>query len=138
MKICIDFHGVLTDGKLNITHDGVLFESCHVRDTRAIRELVAKGFEVYIVTASDSKIIETYCDKVGCERIVKRDKSQMPFDDYIAIGDDVYDIPMLLKANKAFCPADADVALLNNPKIKKLATKGGKGVIAELVRTHIL
>lgn len=133
-RIVIDFHGVLTDGKLNMSHDGkVLFESMHVRDTRAIRELIARGHEVYIVTASNSPIIDAYCKKVGCEKIILRDKSQLRFDEFIAIGDDAVDLPMLAKAKAAFCPSDADRSVMQARFVTKLKTEGGKGVIAELV-----
>lgn len=134
MTILIDFHGVLTDGKLNMSHDGVLFESMHVRDTRAIRELIAMGYEVVIVTASTSKIIDAYCNKVGCEKLVIRDKSKVPYTDFIAIGDDVIDLPMLQKAKRAFCPFDADWAVRNSGGIETLKTDGGKGCIAEMIR----
>lgn len=134
MTILIDFHGVLTDGKLNMSHDGVLFESMHVRDTRAIRELIALGYEVVIVTASTSKIIDAYCEKVGCRKVVLRDKSQINCHDFIAVGDDVIDIPMMSRAIKAYCPSDADETVLQCKFVKVLDAKGGQGVIAELVR----
>lgn len=137
MKILIDFHGVLTDGKLNITHDGkTMFESVNVRDIRAIRELIAYGNEVYIVTASSSAIIDAYCKKVGCEKLVLRDKSKLPFKGpYIAVGDDVWDWAMMRGADQCFCPSDA---YLNKHShichLEPLKTKGGEGVIAELIQ----
>lgn len=135
--ICIDFHGVLTDGKLNVSHDGkTFFESCHTRDVRAIRELVASGHEVYIVTASMNPIVQAFAEKVGVVVIQARDKSEMPAifkKSYIAIGDDAWDVPMLEKAVHAFCPADADPCVKSLPHIRILNSKGGQGVIAELV-----
>lgn len=133
--ICIDFHGVLTDGKLNITHDGkTFFESCHTRDVRAIRELVARGWEVYIVTASSNPIVDAFCRKVGVTQIHARDKSELGLKDYIAVGDDAWDIPMLKNAKEAYCPSDADQVVISQPYVKVLGARGGKGVIAELVR----
>jgi 3-deoxy-D-manno-octulosonate 8-phosphate phosphatase KdsC-like HAD superfamily phosphatase len=133
--ILIDFHGVLTDGKLNITHDGkTFFESCHTRDVRAIRELIARGWEVYIVTASSNPIVEAFCKKVGALIIHARDKSDLGMNDYIAIGDDAWDIPMLKNAKEAYCPCDADTEVLCLPGINILGVKGGHGLIASLVR----
>lgn len=135
MILLIDFHGTLTDGKLNISHDGTIFESCCVRDVRAIREFIASGWEVYIVTQSSSKIIEAFARKVGCEIIVARDKTQVvPNLPYTMVGDDVSDIPLLEKAERAFCPQDADRAVLMKCDIGLLKSKGGTGVIAELAR----
>lgn len=135
MNVLLDFHGCLTDGKINMSHDGkTLFESMHVRDTRAIRELIARGYHVYIVTASDSPIIDSYCQKVGCEKITLRDKSEAyALRPYIAMGDDTVDLPMLEGAEIAFCPADADSAVLRHPNIIPLITTGGRGTVAEMI-----
>lgn len=135
--ICIDFHGTLTNGVLNIAHDGSVFESVSVRDIRAIRELVAHGYEVYIVTQSESKIIDSYCRKVGCEKVILRDKSAIPFKNYIALGDDVPDVPMLKQSARAFCPSNADQSVLSLENITVLNAQGGNAVIAELVH-HLL
>lgn len=130
--ILIDFHGVLTDGKMSISHDGkYMFDHVHVRDIRAMRQLLAEGYEVVIVTSSDSDIIKRFAEKIKCEVHVARDKSDIPFTDFIAIGDDAWDVSMLRKAKKAFCPADADASVLHYAM--KLNSKGGEGVIAELL-----
>lgn len=131
--ILIDFHGTLTNGVLNIGHDGTMFESVCVRDIRAIRELIAYGYEVYIVTQSSSKIIDAYCKKVGCEKYVVRDKSQIEFENYIAIGDDVPDVPMLRKAVVAYAPKNCHQSVRDVPGIKICNNKGGDGIIDELL-----
>jgi len=132
-NILIDFDGCLTTGKLTITSDGKeLFREVHTRDSRAIRELVAKGYHVVIVTASKSEIIRHYANKLGCEVIVMRDKSKHGFTDYAAIGDDSWDIPMLESAELKFCPNDAFYKVKMLPGIKILKTKGGHGVMAEV------
>lgn len=112
-----------------------MFESCCVRDIRAIREFIANGWEVYIVTQSSSKIIETFANKVGCEVIVARDKSTViPAGPFTMVGDDVADIPLLAAAERAFCPWDAETEVLMKCDVKRLKSKGGHGVIAELAR----
>ena len=132
--ILIDFHGVLTTGKRTITADGSeLFEEVHSRDSRAIRQLCAMGYHVVIFTSSKSKIIEAYAKKVGADLYVNRDKSQHGFKNYIAVGDDSWDIPLLKEAKRAFCPQDAYSQLFRLPNIQVLQTKGGHGVIAELL-----
>lgn len=136
MKIYCDFHGVLTNGKISITADGTtLFEQVHTRDIRAIRQLVAMGYEFYILTASSSEIIKAFAHKTGSGLIVSRNKHTMTDEqDYIAVGDDSWDIEMLRNAALAYCPSDAI------DEVKKVAqslkTKGGEGCIDELL--HIL
>lgn len=137
-RICIDFHGVLTDGKLNMSHDGkTLFESVHVRDTVAIRELIATGYEVYIVTQSSNPIIDKYCEKVGAIKLELRDKSEIPFEYDYAIGDTPADAPMLRKAKHAFCPWDGQ-DMPCDVKFTQLQTDGGRGVVAEFANKILL
>jgi 3-deoxy-D-manno-octulosonate 8-phosphate phosphatase KdsC-like HAD superfamily phosphatase len=137
-KILIDFHGCLTDGRMHIDATGaVMFESCHVRDTRAIRQLIAMGFEVVIVTASSNPIIDFYCKKLGCEKLTLRDKSKVPFSNFIALGDDAWDMAMLTQAERAYCPADADPQVQALPKIRILKTAGGHGVVAEMLGAEL-
>lgn len=145
--ILIDFHGVLTDGKQTISHDGkYMFDHVHVRDIRAIRELVARGFLVIIVTACASPIVASFAERVGAELVVARDKSGIVYSppvgrrtsDVVAIGDDSWDVAMLETADRAFCPADADPSVKAIQGIEILETEGGRGVIAEVLRklTH--
>lgn len=131
--LLIDFDGVLTDGKKSIDHTGhTMFKNVHSRDNRAIRELVAHGWTVVIVTADTWKGAEAYAHKLGCIYAHARDKSNLPFENYAAIGDDAWDVQMLKKAAIAYCPSDADSSVISIPNITVLKTKGGHGVIAEL------
>jgi 3-deoxy-D-manno-octulosonate 8-phosphate phosphatase KdsC-like HAD superfamily phosphatase len=139
--ILIDFHGVLTDGRQSIDHTGqYMFDHVHTRDIRALRELVARGYNVRIITASASPIIKSFAEKVGVSVHCARDKAQLIetfqdiHPDYIAIGDDAWDVQMLAKAALAFCPADADESVKLLPAVNILQTKGGHGVIAEMLR----
>lgn len=135
--ILIDFHGVLTDGRQTISQDGAyMFDHVHVRDTRAIRELVARGYDVNIVTASGSPIILAFARKLRVNLIIAREKRHVLdlFDEeFIAIGDDAWDIAILKAAKRAFCPNDADSAVKAVEGIEILTAKGGHGVIAELL-----
>lgn len=56
-NILIDFDGCLTTGKLTITSDGKELpkKEVHTNGLGAIRELVAKGYHVVIVTASNQR-----------------------------------------------------------------------------------
>lgn len=138
--LLVDFHGVLTDGKLNMTHDGkVLFESMHTTDTAAIRELVARGIEVYIVTASSNPIIQEYGKKVGVKVISNvRDKGEFvkQFGDkaFMAVGDTGFDIPMLKAAAIAFCPSNASDSVKWNKNVILSSRKGGEGVMVDILQ----
>lgn len=134
--LLIDVDGVLTDGVLTIDHRGEkLFKRFHTRDVRAIREFVAHGWEVVLVSADDWPGIHAYAEKVGAEVYVAKDKDDLPYDrPFVAVGDDAWDVPMLRRAAIAYCPSDADCSVMLLQGIRMLETRGGRGVVAELAR----
>ena len=134
----MDVDGVLTDGKLTIDHKGEkLFKQFHTRDVRAIRELVANGVEVYIVSADEWGGSQHFADKVGAEFFYLRDKKKLVDSlkarRWACVGDDAWDIGLLQCADMRFCPADADVHVRKLRGIHVLQTPAGKGCIAEIV-----
>lgn len=131
--VLCDCDGVLTDGKLFIDQNGGISKSFHTRDVRAIKEIISMGYEFIIITASSWKGIESFQKKTGSHVIVERNKVNIKFDNYIAIGDDSWDIEMLKKAAIKYCPADAIDEVKNIENIIKLSTNGGYGCIAELL-----
>lgn len=134
--ILIDCDGVLTDGRLHIDHTGEkMFKAFHTRDVRAIRELIFLGYEVVIVTADDWPGIHHFAKKVGAIVEITRDKGMLAYHDYIAIGDDAWDVPMLKKASRAYAPADADPSVfVAVPRLLKLDIRGGEGCVAAVLR----
>lgn len=142
MTLYIDCDGVLTNGKLYIDHTGEkMFKAFNSRDIRAIRELVANGIRVVILSADDSPINISFAKNTGAEFYCRRDKSDI--DDlrdgkpYMAVGDDVWDMSLLKSAFRAFAPSDCDIKIANMKDVEILTSRGGHGVIAELVPTII-
>lgn len=131
--ILVDCDGVLTDGKLNIDHEGEkMFKSFHSRDVAAIRELILNGYRVLLVSADDHPSSRYFADKVGAEFVYERDKAKLG-PSFIAVGDSAWDIPMLKQAKYAYMPSDSyskNFALMG---VSALDTPGGKGVMAEIL-----
>lgn len=136
MTILVDCDGVLTDGKLTIDHAGEkLFKRFHTRDVRSIRQLVHLGYHVVIVSADDWPGIFHFANKVGAEVLISQDKKENGYQDYIAIGDDAWDVSMIKGSALAFVPADADQSVLTCGRpVIKLNTPGGQGVMAEVLQ----
>jgi len=135
--LLVDCDGVLTDGKLYIDHTGEkMFKAFHTRDVRAIREFVANGWEVVIISADDWPGGPAFAEKTGAVFVTLRDKTRLPqtYGNYVAVGDDAWDVPMLQGAVAAFAPRDCDQSVRCLPGITVLETRGGHGVLAELVR----
>ena len=136
--ILIDCDGVLTDGTLTIDHNGEkLFKKFHTKDVRAIRELVANGYEVVIVTADDWPGVFHFAEKVGAVVEVTKEKGKLKYENYIAIGDDAWDVQMLQNADMAFCPIDADKSVKSIKGIRVIDSNGGCGMMAKVIRCLI-
>lgn len=131
--IICDCDGVLTDGKVYYDAKGNRTKGFHSRDIRAIRQLISHGYRFVILTQSSWPGINDFAKRTGAEVIMDRGKNTTGFGTFIAIGDDTADIEMLSKATLAYCPKDADPAVLELPFVKVLFNKGGDALIAELV-----
>lgn len=137
MNMVIDCDGVLTDGKLYMAASGEkMFKAFHTRDVRALREFVARGFYVCIVTADSWGGIAHFAEKVGVDLLVMRDKKDIvkklkTID--IGIGDDAWDVPFLKEAKHKFVPQDCHKSVRDIPGVVRLQTKSGEGVISEVL-----
>jgi 3-deoxy-D-manno-octulosonate 8-phosphate phosphatase (KDO 8-P phosphatase) len=134
MVICCDIDGCLTDGKIWVNHEGEIIKSFNNKDLGAIKELISMGFQVHLVTASSWPGADHYLRRSGAELHVIRNKESIPFDYQIAIGDSAWDIPMMVKAKYIFCPSDASLEVKCLDGMHILDTKGGQGIMLELVR----
>lgn len=138
MILIIDKDGVLTDGKVYVTHKGEKFKAFNNKDNTAIAELIQMGYEVHIVTASSWPGMDKYCHNLGVKTWIIRDKSNLDAitggKPYMAVGDSAWDIEMLKKAAKKFCPLDAEDEVKALDKMIVLNRKGGDGVILELLK----
>lgn len=142
--LILDLDGVLTDGKQYITSDGSkLFKAFHSRDIRAIRETVAVGIEVIVLSADDWPGAVTWCHSAGASFYNSRDKMEWvtnaklnPIETAV-IGDDSWDIPLLNWTQYAFAPMDSDPAVGLHTHAKQLRVCGGQGVVAEFVRVFL-
>lgn len=143
--LLIDVDGVLTDGKVYVTHEGDRFKAFSARDNRAIAEFVARGWEVHIVTTSKWPGLKGFIDesKVFVHEGVNKTQEAIHEitrgEPFVAVGDDMFDEVMLLASTIGYVPKDADPGLLylirpSYLHVHELPVKGGCGVIAELAR----
>jgi len=119
--VVLDVDGVLTDGSLFYSAGGEEMKVFNVHDGLGIRLLLEGGIEVGIITGRSSAAVSARCSDLGLnEKLVylgSRDKgadldqmlSSLGIADHemAAIGDDLPDLPMLIRAGFSFCPNDA-------------------------------
>lgn len=138
--LLVDVDGVLTDGRMYVSHTGERFKAFNARDNRALAEFVASGWYVALVSTSKWPGLQSFAERTGVVIYPNNPKTTEDIRQitnghpYIAVGDDVFDLEMLSGAEIAFAPADCDPALNRIEKLVKLDVNGGAGVIAALTR----
>ncbi len=144
--LVLDVDGVLTDGSLMFGADGCIGKSFNVRDGLGIRLLMDSGIGVGVISGRSSGATDSRLKELGLkdEMVVlgSRDKKRdlgilqkvlggVKDVETAVMGDDLPDLPILLRAGFSACPSDAtpDVAAIcdlvcGNP--------GGHGAVREV------
>jgi 3-deoxy-D-manno-octulosonate 8-phosphate phosphatase (KDO 8-P phosphatase) len=139
-----DIDGVLTNGKLLITHDGVMLREMNVRDGYALQLAIKKGYEIIIISGSFSAEAQIRLERLGINKIFMRieDKVQtlkdlmatfhLEKEEILYMGDDIPDYEVMQYCGLAACPADAV------PEIKSISKyisplKGGQGCVRDVI-----
>lgn len=142
--IISDVDGVLTDGSIVYTNDGVEIKRFHVRDGVAIKAWMASGFEFALLTARSSALVQRRADELGIQHVQqgrgeKLSAAKEMFaemncepENVCYIGDDLPDIPVMKRVGLAVAPADACVDTRDAANWI-LRSCGGQGAVRELV-----
>ena len=141
--LILDVDGVLTDGKLFFDDQGKEYKSFHARDGHGIKLLRQTGVEVAVISGRKSHSVELrmkslgiehvyqgYEDKVGAFEEITR-KMGLTFDQAAHVGDDLLDLPIMLRVGLAIAVKDANFA------VKQRADwctclPGGQGAVREV------
>jgi 3-deoxy-D-manno-octulosonate 8-phosphate phosphatase (KDO 8-P phosphatase) len=141
--IFTDFDGCLTDDRVWLNQDGEEFVAANRKDGLAINRLKALGIRVVITSAETNKVVTARATKLGIEALQGLSDKVEAIENYISnnnltwkdswyIGNDVNDLGAIRKAKFSICPSDAVKAVKKEVDLK-LKTKGGYGVLSELV-----
>lgn len=138
-----DVDGVLTNGRLYFSDQGVEIKAFHTLDGHGLKMLRDSGVEVAILTARKSDIVARRARELGISRVVQgaADK-RAAFEVLLAecnlapehagyIGDDVVDLPVLLRCGFAASVPDAPEAVRMRVHFVTSAA-GGNGAVREL------
>lgn len=134
-NIIIDLDGVLTDGKQYIDANGEkIMKAVHARDKLALRRIIAKGYNVVVLTSDDWPGARIWFENIGCEFAVAKEKhlQNINWQESVGVGDDFADGQWLEMCAMALCPLDADQRLLDAGFIEVLDSPGGGGVVCGL------
>lgn len=142
--LVLDVDGVLTDGRIIYTDDGIEIKAFHVRDGAALALWRRQGKKTAIITGRTSKIVECRAAELGIDPVIQgvgdklaafRDvlaKTGMAAEKTCYVGDDLPDLPILCNCGLAVTVADACPEVIAACHYVT-QTAGGRGAVREVV-----
>ena len=140
--VVTDVDGVLTDGGLYYTQEGLVMKRFNVKDGMATRRLRDNGFKCGIISTDGPDLIEVRNKRLKMDFLStgtwsKLEKlkevceaENLELEKVAYLGDDVNDLEVINEVGFSAAPKDAVDSVLNSVDyICKL--KGGKGVFRE-------
>ena len=142
--LLLDVDGVLTDGSIVYTDDGVEIKRFHVRDGSGLKLWHNLGKRSAIVSGRSSKAVERRAAELGIAPVLQGRSEKLPAFEAVlaelklqpeqvcAIGDDLPDLPVLKRAGLAITVADAC------PEVRAMAhyvtaVPGGHGAVRDAI-----
>jgi len=141
--LILDVDGVLTDGRLFFDGEGNEYKSFHARDGHGIKLLRQTGVEVAVISGRKSASVALRMKNLGIEYVYQGHENKIAaFNEIIGlmgitpeqaahVGDDVLDLPVMLRVGLAIAVSDANFA------VKQRADwcttlPGGQGAVREV------
>lgn len=141
--LVLDVDGVLTAGGIFMDEDGREYKRFHVRDGHGIKLLQGIGVTVAIISGRRSGVVDQRARELGIEHVIQgaTDKGKA-FTELLAatgadpdeaamIGDDVVDLPIMVRAGLALTVANAHPAVRERAHWTTTAG-GGDGAVREV------
>ncbi|MFZ1290532.1 MAG: HAD hydrolase family protein [Melioribacteraceae bacterium] len=140
--VITDVDGVLTDGGLYYSSEGMIMKKFNVKDGMGTRLLKEKGIKCAIITTDTSELIRIRGERIKVDYLFlgiwdKENKMKeicklenISPENVAFIGDDVNDIGIINEVGFSACPSDA-VDEIKNIVDLILTKKGGDGVFRE-------
>ena len=116
--VLFDVDGVLTDGRLYLDNRGEEYKAFNSRDGHGLKMLMRNGVEVGIITGRQSDIVAHRTKELGIRHVRQGAADKLPvYEDMVRemklgheqvafVGDDVVDLPIMLRVGLAVCPQD--------------------------------
>lgn len=141
--LVLDVDGVLTDGRLFFDFLGNEYKSFHARDGHGIKLLKRTGVDIAIISGRKSKSVALRMKMLGISYVYQgHENKREAFDELLVktghtldqsayVGDDLLDLPLMIKVGFAVAVSDA------HPDVKKHAhwctsLPGGRGAVREV------
>jgi 3-deoxy-D-manno-octulosonate 8-phosphate phosphatase (KDO 8-P phosphatase) len=117
--VIFDVDGVLTDGSLFLGDNGQEYKAFNSRDGHGMKMLQASGVDIGIITGRTSHVVKYRMDSLGIKHVYQGQQDKLPaFEELLEklglstsqvayVGDDVVDLPILIRAGLAIGVQDA-------------------------------
>ena len=141
--LVLDVDGVMTDGGLTIGDDGQEYKTFHSHDGLGMKLLKASGVNVAIITGRTSNVVKQRAESTGVAHFYQgADDKLAAFNDLLGksglqadqcgfMGDDVVDLPPMLKSGLAIAVPDSPALLLQHAHYVTKKS-GGRGAVREV------
>lgn len=139
-----DVDGVLTDGRLRYGPDGETSKTFHVRDGLGLKLAQRAGLKVGLMSARGNAAVTQRAEELALDAVVtRREDKGAAFSEFLEahgveservayVGDDLVDLPILLRCGLSFAPADAPAEVRDRVD-HVLLRPGGQGAVRETV-----
>lgn len=141
--LVLDVDGVLTDGKLFFDNDGNEYKSFHAQDGHGIKMLRQTGVEVAVISGRKSNSVALRMKNLGIEHVYQGHENKIAaFNEIIEkigitpeqaahVGDDVIDLPIMIRVGLAIAVNDANFAVKQHADWCT-TSPGGQGAVREV------
>ncbi|NOZ52651.1 MAG: 3-deoxy-manno-octulosonate-8-phosphatase KdsC [Gammaproteobacteria bacterium] len=111
--VVFDVDGVLTDGSLFYGDDGQEYKAFNSRDGHGMKMLIASGVDVGIITGRTSDVVKHRMQNLNITHVYQGQLEKLPAfealleklsltaDQVAYVGDDVVDLPVMIRAGLA-------------------------------------
>ncbi|MBF6057230.1 MULTISPECIES: KdsC family phosphatase [Thiomicrorhabdus] len=141
--LILDIDGVMTDNKLIYSDQGIELKAFYTRDGHGMVMLQRSGIEIAIITGRKSPLIDKRMRDLKVKHVYQGVPDKLPsFQDLVSrlgleldeiayIGDDILDLPILMRVGLSATPADGDPEVQS--RVDHISTfNGGHGCVREM------
>jgi 3-deoxy-D-manno-octulosonate 8-phosphate phosphatase (KDO 8-P phosphatase) len=142
--LVMDVDGVLTDGRIVYSDRGEELKAFHVRDGSGIKLWLRQGKRAALLTGRKSPIVERRAAELGISAVIQGADDKLPAFEALLrdqgvtaaqtayVGDDLPDVPALLRSGLAAAVADA-CAEARAAAHYVAQAPGGQGAVREVI-----
>jgi 3-deoxy-D-manno-octulosonate 8-phosphate phosphatase (KDO 8-P phosphatase) len=141
--LAFDVDGVFTDGRLYLSDDGVETKAFCTQDGYGVRQALAAGLDIAVISGRKSRAVETRMQDLGVAHVVLgcadkvaacdelRKLLNLEWENCAYVGDDNPDLPLLRKAGFSVAVANGTADVRGECDYTTSAA-GGFGAVREV------